>query len=135
MTLPSLRVHEKFMLALDQFQKMLADLADPRTKMGFGKAAVTGDYVAPAGSDTSPPDEIRVRCSNIGLAQSFGTIMDKMNPLHARAVRYHFMISSYSLVSDEWEKVATTEARYFKTPVLQYIGLIQSGVDHITEQL
>lgn len=135
MTLPVLRVHEKFMLALDQFQKMLADLDDPRSKMGFGKAAVTGDYIAPPGSDSSPPDEIRVRCSNIGLAQSFGTIMDKMNPDQSRAVRYHFMISSYSLVPDEWDKVATSEASYFRLPALEYIGLIQSGVDHITAGL
>ena len=133
--IPPLKIHEKFLLALDQFQKMLADLDDPRRQMSVGTGSLESNYQIPPDKDFSPPESPRVRCTDVGLAQTFGTIMDRMNPLQARAVRYHFLISSYSQYTEAWETVASNESRYFKTPVLEYVKLIQDGVNHIAEKL
>jgi len=133
--IPALRIHEKFWLALDQFQKMLADMDDPRSKLGVRAGSLENQFRIPPDKDQSPPDAPMVRCSDVALAETFGRIMDKMNPLHARAVRYHFMISSYSQYTETWEKVATNEARYFKVSTKEYVSLLQQGIDHITGAL
>ena len=133
--LPVLRVHEKFWLALDQFQKMLADLEDPRSSMRTRSLSIETNYRTPPGADESPPDAPRVRCSNHELAEHFGQLLNEIDPLQSRAVRYHFMISSYSQYTEEWPIVANNEAKYFKTPVFDYIKLIQSGVDSVSSRL
>ena len=133
--LPALRVHEKFWLAVDQFQKMLADMDDPRSRLGVRSGSLENQFRIPPDKDQSPPSAPMVRCSNVELAETFGDIMNKMDATQARAVRYHFMVSSYSQYTEVWHVVATNEARYFKAPVLEYIGLLQNGVDHITGAL
>lgn len=135
MVIPLLRVHEMFLLALDQFKKLLDDQSDPRAQMGYGKSLAGREYLTAPDKDQAPPSAPVVRCSDVGRAELFGTIMYDMEPTQARAVRYHFMISSFVVVNDEWQKVVTTEARYFKLPVLEYVELIQRGIDHITEKL
>lgn len=132
---PELRIHEKFTLALDQFQKLLADQDDPRAQQAVRTVSIESQYHIAPGHDNGIPDAPLVRCSDPASAEKFGQLLYTMNATLAHLVRFHFIVSNYTVVGDEWDVVVENEAARFRMNPFAYVEQLQKGVDHITELL
>lgn len=132
---PELRVHEKFTLALDQFQKMLADLDDPRAQQAVRTVSIESQYHSGPGVDWSVPEAPQVKCSDPASAEKFGKALYTMNESLAQVVRFHFLVSNYTVVGDEWDVVVDNESKRCRMNPFAYVELLQQGVDEITGKL
>lgn len=132
---PELRIHEKFTLALDQFQRMLADLEDPLSQQAVRTVSIESQYHIAPGRDNGVPEAPRVKCSDPESAAKFGRALYAIDEPLARVVRFHFLVSNYTVVGGEWDAVVDDESKRSRMNAFTYVELLQKGVDQITVML